>query len=206
MADLLPTGLRGIMFAALFGAVMSSLDSMLNSASTIFTLDIYSRHVVKEELGPRRAIRIGRIATGVFVVIGCLLAPQLASVGGIYEYMQRVWNFIWPGILAVFLMGMVLPKAPTRAATVALLMSPLTYGLLTVVLDVFFDSQAYLNAAAGAFVLSSLAMVVGSRVRPLEEARQLPQSDAVDLEPAPSARWAGAVVVILTLGLYAVFW
>ena len=82
MADLLPTGLRGVMFAALFGAVMSSLDSMLNSASTIFTLDIYSRHVVKKELEPRRAVRIGRIATGVFVVIGCLLAPQLASVGG----------------------------------------------------------------------------------------------------------------------------
>ena len=103
-------------------------------------------------------------------------------------------------------MGMVLPKAPPRAATVALLMSPLAYGLLTVVLDVFFDSQAHLNAAAGAFVLSSLAMVVGSRVRPLEEARPLPQSDAVDLEPAASARWAGAVVVILTVGLYAVFW
>ena len=206
MANLLPTGLRGVMFAALFGAVMSSLDSMLNSASTIFTLDIYSRHVVKQELGPRRAIRIGRIATGVFVVIGCLLAPQLASVGGIYEYMQRVWNFIWPGILAVFLMGMVLPRAPQRAATVALLIGPPAYGLLTVVLDVFFDSQAYLNAAAGAFVLSSLAMVVGSRVHPLEEARPLPQSDAVDLEPAPSARWAGAVVVILTVGLYVVFW
>ena len=103
-------------------------------------------------------------------------------------------------------MGMVLPKAPPRAATVALLIGPLTYGLLTVVLDVFFDSQAYLNAAAGAFVLSSLAMVVGSRVCPLEAARPLPQSDAVDLEPAPSARWAGAVVVILTVGLYAVFW
>ena len=120
--------------------------------------------------------------------------------------MQRVWNFIWPGILAVFLMGMVLPKAPPQAATVALLISPPAYGLLTLGLDFFFDSQAYLNAAAGAFVLSSLVLVVGSRVRPLAEARALPHSDAVDLEPAPSAKWGGAVVVILTLGLYAVFW
>ncbi len=206
MARLLPPGLRGVMFAALFGAVMSSLDSMLNSASTIFTLDIYSRHVVKEELEPRRAIRIGRIATGLFVIVGCLLAPQLASVGGIYEYMQRVWNFIWPGILAVFLVGMILPKAPPRAATVALLISPLAYGLLTLILDVYFDSQAYLNAAAGAFVLSSLVLVVWSRVYPLREARPLPQSESIHLEPAPSARWAGAVVVILTVGLYVVFW
>ncbi len=76
MADLLPTGLRGVMFAVLFGTVMSSLDSMVNSASTIFTLDIYSRHVVKAELYPRRAVRTGRIVTGVFVVIGCLLPPN----------------------------------------------------------------------------------------------------------------------------------
>ena len=206
MARLLPSGLRGVMFAALFGAVMSSLDSMLNSASTIFTLDIYSRHIVKKKLKPRTAIRIGRIATGVFVVIGCLLAPQLASVGGIYEYMQRVWNFIWPGILAVFLVGMVLPKTPPRAATAALLLSPVAYGLLTLVLDAYFDSQAYLNAAAGAFVLASLVLVTWTRVRPLAEPRLLPQSAAVRLEPAPSARWAGAVVVGLTVGLYVVFW
>ena len=93
-----------------------------------------------------------------------------------------------------------------RAATVALLIGPVAYGLLTLALDVFFDSQAYLNAAAGAFILSSLAMVAGSYVRPLEAARPLPQTDAVDLEPAPPARWAGAAVVMLTVGLYVVFW
>lgn len=206
MTRLLPTGLRGVMFAALFGAVMSSLDSMLNSASTIFTLDIYERHVVKEKLEARRAILIGRIATGVFVVIGCLLAPQLSAVGGIYEYMQRVWNFIWPGILAVFLVGMALPRAPARAATVALLISPVAYGLFTVMLDVLYGSQAYLNAAAGAFLLACLVVVAGARFAPLPEARLLPDSGEIDLEPAPSAKWAGGVVVLLTIGLYAVFW
>lgn len=68
------------------------------------------------------------------------------------------------------------------------------------------DSQAYLNAAAGGFVSSSLVLVVGWRVDPLGETRPLPQPDAVRLEPSRSATWSGAVVVILTVGLYAVFW
>lgn len=206
MRELLPAGLRGIMFAALFGAVMSSLDSMLNSASTIFTIDIYGRHIAKKKLKAKTSVRIGRTATAVFVVIGCVLAPQLASVGGIYEYMQLVWNFIWPGILAVFLIGMLSPKAPPKAATIALLISPAIYGGLLVGLDVFFDSQAYLNAAGGAFVLSCLVLLVGARLAPLAEPRVLPDSGAVDLEPAPAAKWAGAVVVMLTISLYIVFW
>jgi solute:Na+ symporter, SSS family len=206
MTKLLPAGLRGVMFAALFGAVMSSLDSMLNSASTIFTIDIYGRHIARRKLEPHAAVRIGRIATGVFVIIGCLLAPQLASVGGIYEYMQRVWNFIWPGILAVFLMGMVLPKAPARAATLALLASPVAYGGLMVAMAYFWNSHAYLNAAAGAFILCCAILVAGARLFPMAEARLLPDTGAVDLKPAPSAKWGGALVVILTIGLYIVFW
>ena len=88
-------------------------------------------------------------------------------------------------------MGMVLPKAPPRAATVALLIGPVAYGLLTCALDVFFDSQAYLNAAARSLRPVEPGMVVGSLVRPLEEARPLPKSGAVDLEPAPSAEVGG---------------
>ncbi len=206
MTRLLPAGFRGVMFAALFGAVMSSLDSMLNSASTIFTIDIYSRHVARRKLAPAQAILIGRTATAAFVVIGCMLAPQLASMGGIYEYMQRVWNFIWPGILAVFLVGMALPKAPPLAATLALLFSPAAYAGLMVLMDRIWDSQAYLNAAGGAFVLSCLILAAGARWFPLEQPRTLPEAGVVDLRPSPAAKIAGAAVVGLTIALYIVFW
>ncbi|GAG23256.1 unnamed protein product, partial [marine sediment metagenome] len=69
--NLIPAGLKGFMFAAIFGAIMSSLDSMLNSASTIFTMDLYKRHI-KKDASSKSLISIGRIMTGVFVFIGCL--------------------------------------------------------------------------------------------------------------------------------------
>ena len=71
MRELLPAGLTGAMFAALFGAVMSSLDSMLNSAATIFSVDLYKRHL-RPEASSRRLMAVGRTATGVLVLVGCL--------------------------------------------------------------------------------------------------------------------------------------
>jgi SSS family solute:Na+ symporter len=206
MKALLPVGLRGVMFAALFGAVMSSLDSMLNSASTIFTIDIYSQHVVRRDLGAREAIRIGRIATGVFVVVGCLLAPYLANVGGIYEYMQRVWNFIWPGILAVFLFGILVPKAPKVGATLALLLSPAAYGAFMWIQAAYLNSGAYLNAAALAFLFSCAVLTVATLTRPLTEPRPLPDPGILDMRASPGAKIAGALIVALTVSLYVVFW
>ncbi len=206
MTQLLPVGLRGVMFAALFGAVMSTLDSMLNSASAIFTIDIYSRHIRREKLQPRRAILIGRLATGAFVVFACLLAPHLANMGGIYEYMQRVWNFIWPGILAVFLLGIAVPKAPPIGATLALLLSPPAYGGLMAAMDYYWNSQAYLNAAGGAFLFACAVLAWFAWRQPLKEPRILPVSQAVDLRPAPGVKLAGAAIIGLTLLLYAIFW
>jgi len=206
MGKLLPAGLRGIMFAALFGAVMSSLDSMLNSASTIFTIDIYSRHISRRKLEASDAIRIGRIATAVFVVIGCLLAPYLAGMGGIYEYMQRVWNFIWPGILAVFLAGFLVPRTPKIGATLALLISPAVYGGFMWVQAVYLNSSAYLNAAAIAFVTACAILGISTLIRPLTEPRALPDAGVVDMQPYSWSKPAGGLIIALTLGLYAFFW
>jgi len=206
MTHLLPVGLRGLMFAALFGAVMSTLDSMLNSASTIFTIDIYGRHIARREMGPKPAVRIGRLATAAFMILACLLAPELANMGGIYEYMQRVWNFIWPGILAVFLLGMLLPRAPSIAATTALVISPVLYGGFMWVLYAVWDSQAYLNAAAGAFIVSCLIMLVYTKWRPLAQPRVLPDAGVVDTTVYAGAKMLGALIVGLTVALYVVFW
>lgn len=206
MTQLLPEGLRGVMFAALFGAVMSSLDSMLNSASTIFTIDIYSRHIAKRDLEAKQAVRIGRVATGVFVLFACLLAPQLANLGGIYEYMQRVWNFIFPGILTVFLMGILLPRAPSISATTALIISPIIYGVTMWIQAVVFNSGAYLNAATVSFLLSCALMFWFARYRPLPAPRPLPEKRVVDLAPQPGALLAGLTIIALTVALYIYFW
>ena len=120
---ILPPQLRGAMLAALTGAVMSSFNSMLNSASTIFTMDLYARHF-RPEASTENILRVGRIATAAFAVVACLWAACISHFEGFFTYIQMVWGFITPSIVAAFLFGMVVKKVPPTAALGALLMSP----------------------------------------------------------------------------------
>ncbi|MCB0596237.1 MAG: hypothetical protein KDD28_19265 [Phaeodactylibacter sp.] len=112
--NLLPAGLTGIMLAALFGAAMSTLDSLLNSAATLFTMDIY-RPFFNPGADSKTEIRVGRIATLVLMAIACLWAPIVSSFeGGLYLFLQLYWGFIQPGIVAAFFFGMVWDKVSVK--------------------------------------------------------------------------------------------
>jgi len=141
ISQILPPSLRGIMFAALCGAVMSSFNSGINSASTIFTVDIYKKFINKGATTERQVF-VGRVATGVIVIVACLWAPIVAGFEGVFNYIQEIWGFISPGIVAVFLMCMVFKKAPAVAAKGALWLGPPLYALCRVpkwVMDGVYD-------------------------------------------------------------------
>ena len=129
--NLVPTDIRGFMLAAIAGAVISSLASMLNSASTIFTMDIYQRYF-HAGASQRTLVYVGRGATLLFVVIACLIAPFLGNerFGGIFNYIQEFQGYISPGILAAFVFGFLVKRAPRAAGAVALLVSAPIYGFL----------------------------------------------------------------------------
>jgi SSS family solute:Na+ symporter len=200
---ILPTGLRGVMFAALFGAVMSSLDSMLNSASTIFTMDLYGRHF-RPNASPKHLVTVGRIMTAVFVVVGCLIAPSLDNpkFGGIFKYIQMFQGFISPGILTVFVVGLIFRKAPPLAAIVGLLVNIPVYGLLLWLLP----EVAFLNHMAITFGVVFAVMIVITLVRPMAEPKKMPVNEDIDLRTSRLAVVMGAAVVAATAVLYAIFW
>jgi SSS family solute:Na+ symporter len=131
IAEIMPPVLRGVMLAALAGAVMSSFNSGINSAATIFTIDVYKRYLSPHS-DTKRQLRVGQIATAVIAVAACLIAPLPGSFEGVFAYIQEIWGFISPGIVAAFLMGIWLPKAPTIAGKLALLLSPLLYAICRV--------------------------------------------------------------------------
>lgn len=201
--EILPVGLRGIMFAALFGAVLSSLDSMLNSASTIFTIDLYKRHL-RPETSPARLVTTGRIATGVFVLLACLIAPWLADpgFGGIFEYIQKFQGFISPGIVAVFLFGLVARRAPPFVAIVGMLLNIVVYGFLLW----RYPEIAFLNHMAITFVVILSVMAFLTALKPLPEPVRLPVVEGIDTTPSVGARRWGMVIVAATIALYVVFW
>lgn len=202
--NLIPAGLKGFMFAAIFGAVMSSLDSMLNSASTIFTMDLYKRHF-KKDASPKTLILTGRIMTVVFVLIGCLIAPQLGHPRfmGIFHYIQDFQGFISPGILAAFVFGLIFKRAPASAAITALILNVPVYGILHLHA---FDHIVFLNKMAITFVILILAMTVVTLLKPLREPKILPSKGGIDMKPSSSVVWLGAAVIAVTIALYIIFW
>ncbi|MGB2764828.1 MAG: solute:sodium symporter family transporter [Candidatus Aminicenantaceae bacterium] len=202
--NLIPAGLKGFMFAAIFGAVMSSLDSMLNSASTIFTMDLYKRHF-KTDASPKSLISIGRIMTVLFVLVGCMIAPQLGhpKFQGIFHYIQDFQGFISPGILAAFVFGLIFKRAPPSAAITALILNVPVYGILHLKR---FDNIVFLNKMAITFGILILAMGIITFFKALPEPKILPSKAVVDLKPSSSVVWLGVAVIAVTIALYIIFW
>jgi solute:Na+ symporter, SSS family len=201
--NLIPSGLRGFMFAAIAGAVVSSLASMLNSASTIFTMDIY-RRILDPGASQRRLLLLGRVTTAAFVVAGCLLAPRLADpeFGGVFEYIQRFQGYIWPGVVAAFLFGMLVPQAPAAAGVAALLCGPILYGLFQrLAPDVHFLIQVALT-----FQLVLAVMGLITFFRPLESPRVLPVRKELELKTAWDVKLAGGLVLAAVAAFYIIFW
>lgn len=120
LSEYVGDGLKGLTFAALVAAIGSSISSMVNSASTIFTLDIYKKHINTEasEIG---LVRMGRISAFVALIIGALIAPALGSLGQVFQYIQEYTGFISPGVVAVFIFGMFWKRTTPNAALVTVI-------------------------------------------------------------------------------------
>ncbi|MBN1488562.1 MAG: hypothetical protein JXA69_01490, partial [Phycisphaerae bacterium] len=121
----------GFVLAALAGAVISSLASMLNSASTIFTMDLYKR-IVNPKASQAVLVNLGRAMTVVFVIIACLMAPMLAQerFKGVFNYIQEFQGLFSPGILAAFVFGFVVRRAPAAAAISGMVACPIIYSAM----------------------------------------------------------------------------
>jgi SSS family solute:Na+ symporter len=118
---LLPVGLKGLVAGGLMAALMSSLASVFNSCSTIFTIDIYKK--LRPEKSERELLTIGKIATGIIVVLGIVWIPIMDKIGGgvMYQYLQNVQSYIAPPVTTVFLLGIIWKRVNSKAAITTLL-------------------------------------------------------------------------------------
>jgi len=122
LLQFLPTGLKGIAFAALAAAIVSSLASMLNSTSTIFTMDIYKQYINKNA-NDKTTVNTGRFSAFVALVIACIMAPLLGNIDQAFQFIQEYTGVVSPGILAVFLLGLFWKKTTNKGAIVGALAS-----------------------------------------------------------------------------------
>lgn len=202
---LLPnTGWAWFVLAALFGAVVSSLASMLNSASTLFTMDIYNK-MRRERASQTELVTIGKCAVLLFAVIALLLAIFLSNkLDSIFSYIQEFQGFLSPGALAVFIFGFFVPKCPRYFGWLGIAINVVEYGLLKICCP----EMAFLNRMAICLIT---IMVIGAILTLIHhlcggEAVELENKGIIEMKSSAGAKLFGLVVVALTVALYLIFW
>ena len=148
ISSFIPVGLKGLVVAALAAAIISSLASMLNSASTIFTMDIFKPYIAPKMEQKRNKtvnlVNVGRLSAAIFLLVACLIAPLLGSVGQMFQYIQEYTGLVSPGILALFLLGLFWKKTNNKGAIVGVIASiPIALALKFLPIDMPFLDQMF---------------------------------------------------------------
>jgi solute:Na+ symporter, SSS family len=115
ISQFIPTGLKGLVLAALAAAIVSSLASMLNSTATIFTMDLY-KPLVNKQATDRQIVAAGRITAAVALVTAGFMAPFLGSIPQAFQFIQEYTGIVSPGILAIFILGLFWRKTTNNGA------------------------------------------------------------------------------------------
>lgn len=198
----IPSGIKGLVVAALTAAIVSSLASMLNSTSTIFTMDIYKPYFFKEGKG-LSLVGVGRITALLALVIAVFLAPALSSMPQMFMYIQEYTGLVSPGVLAVFMMGLFWKKTNTRAAITGVLLSiPVALLLKVLPIEMPFLDQMFYTFLITLVVIMLVSLVTSDYD---EDPKSIPLPRKLFITDRGFNAAAYAVMLILVV-LYAVFW
>jgi solute:Na+ symporter, SSS family len=198
----IPTGLKGLVVAALTAAIVSSLASMLNSTSTIFTMDIYKPYISKRTDGSD-LVFVGRIAVMVALAIAVFVAPVLQTMPQMFQYIQEYTGVVSPGILAVFLMGLFYKKATSTAAIVGVISSiPVALALKLLPVEMPFLDQMFYTCIITMAVIAMVSLVTAKQDED-PKAIALPKETFITGKKFNLSAYA---IMIILVVLYAVFW
>mgnify|MGYP001189169672 CR=1 FL=1 len=202
MMHLLPSGILGLVFAALVAAIVASLASKINSVATIFTLDFYAK--ARPQATQPTLVRVGRIAAAASVVLGILLAkPLLGSFDQAFQYIQEYTGFFTPGIVVIFVLGLFWKRANEAGALAAAIGS----FVLSIVLKMAWPELPFIDRVGLVFLLAlALAVVVSLATRPQREGSDLIRTDDVAFATTAGFNFGALGVLAILTALYAIFW
>jgi len=198
-----PSGIKGFVFAALIAAIISSLAAIINSASTIFTIDIYKVHF-KPLISEAGLVKAGRISSLIVVIMAASLASMLTGINQVFQFIQEYTGLVSPGITALFILGIFWKGATERAAWVAVLITV----PVPVLLKLIFPEVPFLDNMVLSFLIISAQIVVVSAY----DKRHALWPSSWDL-PAGIFhnhdrlfKGLSAVIVCILIALYYFFW
>jgi SSS family solute:Na+ symporter len=198
---LLPAGVKGLVFAALIAAILSSLASMANSIATIFTLDLYSPLTGSQD--QRHLVRIGRSAAVVAMLLAMICArPLLGNFDQAFQYIQEFTGFFTPGIVAIFLLGIFWSRMSANAALIAALGS----AMLSFVFKLGWPALPFIDRVGWVFVLCVALAVVVSLWGPARTDEQAVDLTDIRFSTSQGFNVAAFAVMLILAGLYITWW
>lgn len=201
MMALMPTGIKGLIFAALVAAIVSSLASMTNSISTIFTMDIYSK--LKPGKSQKHYVFIGRSAALISLAIALVVAePLLGKFDQAFQYIQEFTGFFTPGIVVIFVMGMFWSKASSAGALAAAIGS----AVFSILLKVYWVALPFMDRVGLVFLLCLALCVIVSLAKPDKGQDSSVSLDDVNFKTSSNFNIAALGVVIILIALYTTWW
>ena len=201
MMRLLPSGIVGLVFAALIAAIIASTASKINSIATIFTLDIYSK--IGAPKSETRLVAVGRIAATVAILLAILTAkPLLGSFDQAFQYIQEYTGFFTPGIVVIFLLGLFW-KGATEAGALGATIGSFA---LSVALKTYWPELPFLDRMAVVFVLALVLAIVLSLLRPATAAQNQIRTIGLRFNTTAGFNIGAAGVVLILIALYTAWW
>ena len=201
MMALLPTGVVGLVFAALMAAVVSSTASKINSIATIFTLDIYAKSGAPK--AEHELVRVGRIAAVVSILLGIIAAkPLLGSFDQAFQYIQEYTGFFTPGIVVIFLLGLFWKRADETGAIAGTVAS----FALSIAFKALWPELPFMNRMGLVFLLALVIAIGVSLARPhVTESNRIATRDVSYRTTGVFNAGALGVLLVLT-ALYTIWW
>lgn len=205
LMNLLPSGLKGLAFAALTAAIVASLAGKSNSISTIFTLDIYKKHL-NTGASERQMLVTGRWAVIISAAVAICIAPQLRTFDQVYQFIQEYVGFISSGVFAIFLLGLFWKRTTSAAAvTSAVLTIPLSILFKFLPNLIHIEPMPFLNRMMWVFVICVALMIAVSLIWPKGENKAIEANRAM-YKVNTSFIICSVIILGLLSALYIVFW
>jgi SSS family solute:Na+ symporter len=201
MMQLLPSGLLGLVFAALVAAIVASTASKINSVATIFTLDLYAEHSAVND--QQKLVRVGRIAAVIATLLGIMTArPLLGSFDQAFQYIQEYTGFFTPGIVVIFLLGLFWKRATEAGALAATIGS----FLLSLGIKALYPELPFMDRMAVVFLMALAMAVAVSLMRPVPSDTSRIDTDSVSYKTSNGYNIASLGVILILAALYTTWW
>lgn len=225
----LPTPLVGFFAAVLFGAILSSFNSVLNSSVTLFGLDVYKQHINKDA-SERVVVKYGKIFGVCLALAAMFIAPLIESAGSIFDYLQEINGIYSIPILTIIVVGYLTKRVPAIAAKIAIVSGSILYIISQFILKPNFVNPALEQAAAAGitdeaalrlveadayphflhinmilFILNAVLMLVIGKFYPRKEAFELQYTEKVEITPYKYVNQIGLVICAIVVGIYIYF-